>query len=118
MIETGRVCIKTAGNETGKYCVILEQIDDTFVMIGGEVKKARCNIKHLELLPLTANVKKSDSNETIIDALVGLNIIKKTHTRKKEKKEKTPKPIKKRAISKIKKSPKKSKKKADKTKKE
>ncbi|MEM5778497.1 MAG: 50S ribosomal protein L14e [Candidatus Aenigmatarchaeota archaeon] len=53
MIEPGRVCLKIAGREAGLYCVIVERIDDNFVLITGPktvtgVKRRRCNINHIE----------------------------------------------------------------------
>lgn len=60
MLEIGRVCIKTAGREAGKACVVIDTIDDTYVMITGpkgltRVKRRKCNIAHLE--PLEALLK-------------------------------------------------------------
>ena len=28
MIEVGRVCLKTAGREAGKYCVVVKKMDE------------------------------------------------------------------------------------------
>ena len=53
MLEVGRVCMKIAGREAGKYAVIIDKIDDNFVLITGPksitgVKRRKCNIDHLE----------------------------------------------------------------------
>lgn len=53
MIESGRVVLKIAGREAGKYAVIVEIIDDDFVLITGPksitgVKRRKCNIDHIE----------------------------------------------------------------------
>jgi large subunit ribosomal protein L14e len=53
MYETGRICLKIAGREAGKYCIIVESIDDNFVLITGPkavtgVKRRKCNINHIE----------------------------------------------------------------------
>lgn len=53
MYETGRVCLKIAGREAGKYCVIVESVDDNLVLITGPksitgVKRRKCNIDHIE----------------------------------------------------------------------
>lgn len=67
MFEVGRVCLKTAGREAGKYCVIVKKMDENFVMVTGpksltRVKRRRCNINHLE--PLTERIKiKSDASD-------------------------------------------------------
>ncbi|UCD07045.1 MAG: 50S ribosomal protein L14e [Candidatus Aenigmatarchaeota archaeon] len=67
MFEVGRICLKTAGREAGKYCVIVKKMDENFVMVTGpksltRVKRRRCNINHLE--PLTEKIKiKSDASD-------------------------------------------------------
>jgi large subunit ribosomal protein L14e len=70
MMEPGRVCLKIAGREAGKYAVIVEKIDDTFVLITGPktitgVKRRRCNINHLE-----PTEHKFDINEKAEDSVI------------------------------------------------
>jgi large subunit ribosomal protein L14e len=53
MIEPGRVILKIAGRESGKYAVIVERINNDFVLITGPksitgVKRRKCNIDHIE----------------------------------------------------------------------
>lgn len=53
MIEPGRIVLKIAGREAGKYAVIVEKVDDGFVLITGPksitgVKRRKCNIEHIE----------------------------------------------------------------------
>jgi len=60
MFEVGRMCLKTAGREAGKYCVVIKNMEDNFVMVTGpksatQVKRRRCNTEHLE--PLTEKIK-------------------------------------------------------------
>jgi len=52
-IEIGRICVKTAGREAGRKCVIVDIVDKNFVLITGpkllnKVKRRRANIKQLE----------------------------------------------------------------------
>ena len=64
-IEVGRVCVKIAGREAGEKCVIVEVIDDKFVeVVGTNIKNRRCNIKHLEPIDQTIEIK-SDNVEDI-----------------------------------------------------
>ena len=64
-IEVGRVCIKISGREAGEKCVIVEVIDDKFVeVVGTNIKNRRCNIKHLEPVDQTIEIK-SDNVEEI-----------------------------------------------------
>ncbi len=68
LLETGRICIKTAGREAGKVCVVLKKIDENYVMVTGprevtKVKRRRCNIQHLE--PLEDKIKiKADAPDS------------------------------------------------------
>ena len=66
IIEVGRVCRKTTGKDAGKYCVIVEKIDDNFVITEGVAqKKKKTNIKHLEPLPKVLDIKKGASLEEV-----------------------------------------------------
>ncbi len=70
MFEIGRICLKTAGREAGKYCVIVKSMNDKFVLITGpkaatKVKRRRCNKEHLEPLVEKINIH-SDASDTEI----------------------------------------------------
>jgi len=70
IMSPGRVCVKIAGREAGKKCVVLEVVDENFVIvIGREVRKRRCNIKHLEPLDQVIKIKKGARDEEIIKSL-------------------------------------------------
>ena len=57
MLETGRVCVKLHGREAGKKAIVLQVVDDNFVVIEGTeksgVRKRKCNIAHL--IPITSS---------------------------------------------------------------
>lgn len=62
LIETGRVCVKIAGRNAGKYCVVTRKIDNNFVEITGPkkingIKRKKCNILHLEATENKLNIK-------------------------------------------------------------
>lgn len=70
IIESGRVCVKLAGREAGKRCVIVEVIDKNFVtVIGKGVRRRRCNVRHLEPLDEVIKIKKGASDEEIAKSL-------------------------------------------------
>lgn len=53
MLEPGRIVLKIAGREAGKYAVIVDAVKDNFVLITGPksitgVKRRKCNIDHIE----------------------------------------------------------------------
>ncbi|KAF5086764.1 50S ribosomal protein L14e [Methanobacterium aggregans] len=63
-IEVGRICVKTAGREAGEKCVIIEIIDEKFVeVVGKSIKNRKCNIKHLEPVDQTIEIKSDDVEE-------------------------------------------------------
>jgi len=53
MMELGRIVVKIAGREAGRYAVIVNKTDDSFVTITGPksitgVKRRKCSIFHIE----------------------------------------------------------------------
>jgi len=73
-IEVGRLCVKVRGREAGRKCVIVEIIDDNFVVITGPkdvsgVKRRRANINHIELLPEKISIEPGASDEDVKKAL-------------------------------------------------
>jgi large subunit ribosomal protein L14e len=73
-MEVGRLCIKTAGREKGKKCVIVDIIDKSFVLITGPksltgVKRRKANIKHLKPTEEKIKIKKGASDEAVLKAL-------------------------------------------------
>jgi large subunit ribosomal protein L14e len=73
MFDIGRICIKTAGREAGKYCVVVNNLETGFVLVTGpkavtKVKRRKCNITHLEPLQETVKIKADASDEEVIRA--------------------------------------------------
>jgi len=84
-MEIGRVCIKTAGREKGKKCVIVDVIDKNFVLVTGPksltgVKRRRANIKHLKPTEEKIKIKKGASDEAVLKALQALQSNKENST--------------------------------------
>ena len=78
-MEIGSLVIKTSGRETGHYAIIVEKIDDTYVLIDGNVRRKKCNINHLEPLDKKVSIKEKASSEEVKKALEkeGIKILKK-----------------------------------------
>ncbi len=74
MIKVGRLCIKIAGRDAGKKCVVVDIIDDDIVLIDGETRRRNCNIKHLEPLKETVKVKKGASHQEVTKTLKKIDI--------------------------------------------
>ena len=80
----GQLCVKIAGKESGRYCVIVDDVDSTYVTIDGNLKRRKCNINHLELLNKKLDVKKGASTVEVHKAMekAGIKV-----TKPKERKE-------------------------------
>ena len=85
----GRICVKLTGREAGRTCAIIDQIDNNFVLIDGNVKRKKCNINHLEFTEKILSIKKDASTKEVLDAMEkeGIKIFKSKEV-KKEAKEK------------------------------
>ena len=94
MIEIGRLCVKIAGRDAGLKCVIVDILDDKFVLIDGQTRRRKCNILHLEPLKDVIKVKKNASREDIKKEFDKLKL----KIRETKPKPKTEKPVKKKKI--------------------
>lgn len=85
-IEIGRLCVKLAGRDAGKECLIVDVIDKNFVLVDGNTRRKKVNVDHLEILPRKADIKKGASHEEVIAALksLGVKIEKKAPPRQKK----------------------------------
>ncbi len=112
MIEIGRVCVKLAGREAGKKCVIVDVIDNNYVLIDGDVRRKKCNIKHIEPLDKVIKISKGADHSTIVDEFKKLGV----EIKERKSKERKAKPKKQRKVreKKVKERPKKKKEKAKK----
>lgn len=79
-IEVGRICVKVTGREAGRKCVIVDIIDENFVLITGPkqltgVKRRRVNVKHVEPLSLAINVSRGASDDEVLKAIEDRNLV-------------------------------------------
>ncbi len=65
----GRIAIKLSGKEAGRPCVIVDQVNDNFVIIDGDLKRRKCNLQHLELTEKILDLKKGASTEEVREAM-------------------------------------------------
>ena len=68
-IEIGRLCVKIAGRDAGKKCLIIDILDDKYVLIDGETRRRRCNILHLEPLSQVLKIEKDATHGDVASAL-------------------------------------------------
>ena len=85
-LEVGRVCMKVAGREAGKYCVVLKKLDNTFFLVTGPkqltgVKRRRCNVEHLEPTSYSLKIDTEAPDELVIKAYDAIGLTKKLSLR-------------------------------------
>lgn len=103
MLTVGRLCVKTAGRDAREYCVVVEEIDATYVLVDGNTRRKKVNKAHLEPLSKKLDVKKGADTKAVHAALEKAGIvIKKTGEpkAKKEKKAQVKKEVKKKTTKK------------------
>ena len=92
MIEIGRLVTKIAGRDAGCKAVIIDILDDKYILLDGETRRRKCNILHIEPLNQKIEIKKNASHDDVVKALKEIGI----ESRETKPKQKTTKPIKKR----------------------
>lgn len=74
VFDVGRVCVKIAGREAGRKCVVVDIVNDNFVLVTGPraltgVKRRRANVKHLEPTSHKIGIPRGASDEEVVKAL-------------------------------------------------
>jgi large subunit ribosomal protein L14e len=86
MFEIGRLCVKIAGRDAGKKCLVIDTESEQLVMIDGQTRRRKCNIAHLEPTDKVLKIKKNASNKDVCAALKDEGIeCKEKVTEKKQK---------------------------------
>ena len=73
-IEIGRICVKQAGREQGKKCIIVDVMDKSFILVTGPknltgVKRRRVNLEHVSVLEDKVEVRRGASDEEVVQVL-------------------------------------------------
>jgi large subunit ribosomal protein L14e len=73
-VEIGRICVKTYGREAGRKCVIVDIIDENFVVVTGPkkltgIRRRRVNVGHIEPVDAKVNIEKGASDEEVEKAI-------------------------------------------------
>jgi large subunit ribosomal protein L14e len=92
MMDVGRVCVKIAGRDAGLKCVIVSILDDTFVMVDGETRARKCNLKHLEPTATVLELESGASHEKVLQAFKKAGIEPKEWKKAENKTAKSAKP--------------------------
>src|SRR3989338_6889566 len=74
IFDVGRVCVKIAGRDAGNKCVVVEQLDNTYVLIDGATRRRKVNIRHLEPLDTVLELSAGAAHEEVERALAALSL--------------------------------------------
>lgn len=85
MLEVGRVCVKTAGREAGRPCVVVKKLDENYLLVTGPkeltgVRRRKCNVVHLEPTPETLKIKSDAADSDVMKVFRGSETLKKLGT--------------------------------------
>lgn len=90
MLEIGRICVKTAGRDAMRHCVVIDEIDEKHVLVDGNTRRKKVNKAHLEPLNKKIDIKKGADTKAVLEAFekIGIPVLKSAEQKpKKEKKE-------------------------------
>ena len=90
MYETGRICMKTAGREAGRFCVVIGKEkgeEKEFVVVTGpkivtKVRRRKCNVSHLEPTAVKISIKENATDNEVMKAFEKSDIYKKLNLQK------------------------------------
>jgi len=73
-IDIGRICVKLAGREAGKKCVVVDMVDKNFVLVTGPkqlngIKRRRVNVNHIEPTERKVNIRRGETDEELLKTL-------------------------------------------------
>ncbi|MCI4465781.1 MAG: 50S ribosomal protein L14e [Thermoproteus sp.] len=74
VIEIGRVVVKVLGREAGRKAVVVDIVDDNYVVITGPksltgVKRRRVNVNHIEPTDKRLDIKRGAGDEEVLKAV-------------------------------------------------
>jgi large subunit ribosomal protein L14e len=80
VIEVGRIVVKTRGREAGRKAVVVEIVDNNFVIVTGPksvtgVKRRKVNINHIEPTDKKIDIPKGADDKTVEDKLKAENLM-------------------------------------------
>jgi large subunit ribosomal protein L14e len=73
MFNVGQLCMKIAGRDAGKRCVVVE-VDNGLVLVDGETRRRKVSLKHLEPLQEIVEISEGASHADVKSALKKLDI--------------------------------------------
>jgi large subunit ribosomal protein L14e len=102
VFDVGRVCVKIAGRDANKKCVVVEVIDSRYVTIDGETRRRKCNTGHLEPLDVVVELSSGADNAAVVKAMKAEGFVCKEKVASEKQEEPRPKKVKKVKVKKAK----------------
>jgi large subunit ribosomal protein L14e len=66
-IEIGSICLKRKGREAGRKIVVVDKLEKQFVLVDGvNVRRRKCNVRHLTPVGETTGLKKGASHADVL----------------------------------------------------
>jgi len=80
VIDVGRVVVKVLGREAGRKAVVVDIVDENYVVITGPkslsgVRRRRVNISHIEPTDKKIEIRKGASDEEVLKALEAAGLV-------------------------------------------
>jgi len=80
VIDMGRVVVKVLGREAGRKAVVVDIVDENYVVITGPkslsgVRRRRVNISHIEPTDKKIEIRKGASDEEVLKALEAAGLV-------------------------------------------
>ena len=75
IFDVGRIVVKIAGRDAGKKAVVVEQLDNTYVLIDGATRRRKVNIRHLEPLDTVLELSAGAAHEEVERVLAALPLL-------------------------------------------
>lgn len=64
-MEIGMLCVKLAGRDANQKCIVIDNIDEKNVLIDGNTRRKKVNVKHLLPMNKILKIKKGASTEDV-----------------------------------------------------
>lgn len=88
MMQIGRVCLKLAGRDAGEIAVVISEPENNHVLVDGNVRRKKCNLKHLEPTSKVLDIDANASTSAVLKAMEKADLKVKKKSEKKPAKEK------------------------------
>ncbi|ABL88298.1 LSU ribosomal protein L14E [Pyrobaculum islandicum DSM 4184] len=80
VIDIGRVVVKVLGREAGRKAVVVDIVDENYVVITGPkqltgVRRRRVNINHIEPTDKKIDIKRGASDEEVLKAVEAAGLV-------------------------------------------